>query len=315
VISSPTACTVAQLLNAQRICLGWNEEGGLSIDGHRLSLRTILDSMSGPYQLLSENGARSRPTPPGTFAVGLQHGSEFHMVFLRAGQFLFEALRPMGINEVNFLVDIEGKVYGADFRVWKSLNLRTLDPTSLPPSFTIRAAGFQALPEGLHDDHISWTLQRFIQHIPDLLRPLVIFPITASHLLNGFPASTLALGAAFSKSDDRIFCIFPHASHWAWLWGQLYVDHLRWQYCDGLPGQATYAATHLAALISAELSLDWAIEPGHLFTQQDDHTCGSIALLHVGALLGLPTREAILDFHAWLQHRPALGLLNSDLTS
>lgn len=32
------------------------------------------------------------------------------------------------IHEVNFLVDVDGKVYGADFRVWKSLNLSTLDP-------------------------------------------------------------------------------------------------------------------------------------------------------------------------------------------
>ena len=123
------------------------------------------------------------------------------------------------------------------------------------------------------------------------------------------------LGVAFSKSDDRIMCIFPAQAHWALLWGQLHVDAIHWLYCDGLPGRESHCkAMRLAARISEELSLDWSIDPGHLFSQHDDHTCGTIALLHVGAhgLFGFPSRATVLDFHSWLLHRPALGLLQTD---
>lgn len=87
------------------------------------------------------------------------------------------------------------------------------------------------------------------------------------------------LGVAFSKSDDRIMCIFPAQAHWALLWGQLHVDAIHWLYCDGLPGRVNAEAMRLAARNSEELSLDWSIDPGHLFSQHDDHTCGTIALL------------------------------------
>ena len=39
-IHCPVACTVAQLLDGQRISLGWNESGGLSLDGQQLPLQS-----------------------------------------------------------------------------------------------------------------------------------------------------------------------------------------------------------------------------------------------------------------------------------
>jgi len=64
------------------------------------------------------------------------------MCFLNAGQFLFEALRSLDIQMVNFLMDMEGKVYGADFRVWKTMRLTTLQ--NWPPTMPLRAAGQRA---------------------------------------------------------------------------------------------------------------------------------------------------------------------------
>eukprot|EP00435_Cladocopium_sp_Y103_P021134 s799_g5.t1 len=315
VLHCPTASTVAQLLSAQRICLDWNEAGGVSLDGESLSLRAILNTMSGPYQLTSQAGRQSRPAPMAMFAIGITHQHELQVTFLQAGQFLFEALRALNIDQVNFLVDSTGKVYGADFRVWKPLNLTTLSLTAWPPSFAVQAAGPGETQSGLHDGHISWTLHSLLSLVPHELKPLVIPPKLAHALLAGLLPTSLPLGAAFAKSDDRIICVFPHQGHWALLFGQLHGTLLRWQYCDGLPGQANWAAHHLAALISSELSLDWSIDPGHLFPQLDAHTCGTVALFHVGALLGLfgiPSREAILDLHHWLHHRPALGLSHFD---
>ena len=87
---------------------------------------------------------------------------------------------------------------------------------------------------------------------------------------------------------------------------------MTWRYCDGLGNQASSRALQLATLISAELSLDWTFEPSRLIDQRDPHTCGTIALFHAGALLGffgVPSQQAILDFHEWLLQWPALGLL------
>eukprot|EP00435_Cladocopium_sp_Y103_P053215 s2024_g17.t1 len=315
VLHCPTACTVAQLLNAQRICLGWNEAGGISLNGESLSLRALLNQMSGPYQLTSRVGQHLRPAPTAEFAVGITHQRTFQVVFLRAGQFLFEALRTLDIDQVNFLIDQYGKVYGADFRVWKPLNLTTLSLAEWPPTFTVRAAGPHASSTGLHDGHISWTLHSLLSLVANDLKPLIISPKIAHALLLGLSPSGLSLGDLFVQSDDRIICIFPHCAHWALLFGQLQVGTIHWQYCDGLPGLANGAALQLAALISTELSLDWTFAPGHLFPQRDEHTCGAVALLHAGALLGLfgiPSREAILDLHLWLHHRPALGLSLTD---
>eukprot|EP00435_Cladocopium_sp_Y103_P070894 s259_g36.t1 len=168
---------------------------------------------------------------------------------------------------------------------------------------------------GLHDGHLLWTLHHFVQWIPHPLKPLIISPRRALDLLRQQKGAEDGLGKAFSKSDDRIICVFPSASHWAVLFGQLHVSHLQWTYCDGLPDLAAFEATRLAALISEALVLDWSIEPMHIIRQQDDHTCGSIALLHVGVLLGLfglPSHQAILDLHGWLLSHPALGLPGID---
>ena len=145
------------------------------------------------------------------------------------------------------------------------------------------------------------------------LKPVIISPRSALQLLESRDEALFAIHRNFSNSDDRIVCIFPSASHWALLFGHLQGHILCWRYCDGLPGQASFVASRLAAIISTELALDWSFEPLHLIAQRDEHTCGTIALFHAGALLGLfglPSQQAVLDFHDWLSSRPALGLLH-----
>ena len=163
------------------------------------------------------------------------------------------------------------------------MNLTTLP--NWPPTRSLQAAGHD-VSQGLHDGHITWVLQVMLGTFNSHLKPMIIKPREALLLLVDSYVDC-NLGAAFSKSDDRIICVFPAQSHWALLWGQLHVDSIQWLYCDGLPGRVNTAAMRLAARISEELSLNWSIDPGHLFFQQDDHTCGTVALLHVGARLGL----------------------------
>ena len=129
-VLSPTMSTVGQLLQAQRIFLDWNEIGSLSLEGETLAWDHMLDTFTGPYLLEQIPGPFNRPRPNGLIMLGLSHEGQFQALTIPAGNFLFQALRELNIEEVNFLVDDKGKVYGADFRIWKPLKLTTLHPSS-----------------------------------------------------------------------------------------------------------------------------------------------------------------------------------------
>ena len=310
VIASPTASTVADLLQAERITLSWNEAGGLAQDGVMLPLRQLLDSLSGPYLLSSSSGPWDRHQPSGLIMIGITHGDQFHTAFLQAGQFLFEALREMDLLFVNFLVDHAGTIYGADFRVWRTLNLVTLAPEFWPPRVT-SAAGPAADSDGLHDGHIHWMLERFLELIPEAEKPLIISVATSQKILHQQPVDFQFLFRRWLQSDGRIICIFEHNLHWTLLWGQLFDEHIHWYFCDGLANGNRVTAQFLAAQISEGLTLTWTFSSLRLFPQEDAATCGTIALLHVASLLGffgLPDRQAILSLHHWLVSRPSLGL-------
>ena len=112
-----------------------------------------MDALTGPYQLSTLPGPMNRPQPQGAIMIGTTHEGTFHALTLPGGHFLFQALRELDIQDVNFLVDVQGKVYGADYRVWRPLNLTTLHPTAWPllmPS-TIQASGLSDLRHGLSD--------------------------------------------------------------------------------------------------------------------------------------------------------------------
>jgi len=96
---------------------------------------------------------------------------------LRAGQFLFEGLWAHDIFFVNFLVDQAGKLYGTDFRLWRPLNLTTLDPRHWPPRPTLHAAGPLGFSHGFHEGHTAWTLTQFLHALPVDHGPMIIWPL------------------------------------------------------------------------------------------------------------------------------------------
>ena len=311
VVCSPTAITAAQLLQAERINLGWNEAGGIARDGVMIPLRQLMDSYSGPYLLSSSAGPWDRFQPTGLIMIAITHEGQLQACFLEAGHFLFEALRELELNFVNFLTDEGGVVYGADYRVWRSLNLTTLSPTLWPPRFPTLAAGPHDVTSGLHDGHIHWMLEQLLTLIPELEKPLIISVTTSHKLLRQQAVDFPLIQRRWHQSDGRIICIFEHGQHWSLLWGQLFGEHIHWYYCDGLPDHNRRAAGHLASAISEALCLNWTFSALNLVTQEDTFTCGTIAIFHAAALLGffgLPDRQAILALHQWLSQRPHLGL-------
>eukprot|EP00438_Fugacium_kawagutii_P027064 Skav214855 [mRNA] locus=scaffold16:296995:306518:- [translate_table: standard] len=304
-VISPTAITVSQLPNAQRISLAWNEAGGISRDGRPLALDTLMDRHTGPYHLTSDVGLQERPRPSGIFMIGIAHQGQLLIEFLTGGQFLFQALRPHGLDHINFLLDGVGKVYGADFRVWKSLRLTTLDPQLWPPRYpTLRANGLGSLALGLHDAIIWEVLLQLAQMLPDDQRPLLLHPQLAACLLRDDPLPTgLDLYDKWTM-DGQILCIFEAQGHWLLLRG-LFVDGgLHWTLSDGMYQDIPPEARRLAAKLSGLLEVDrWDLQLCSIYQQHANHTCGTIALLHACIFLGfygLFDEPGILGLHQWL---------------
>ena len=325
VIASATQCTAAQLLNAQRIVLDWNEAGGITQDGLHLPLHRLLDRSSAPYLITSERGNSERSRPTGLLMIALVHAGQFEVFFLEAGGFLFEILRANNIHDVNFLVDEDGRIYGADFRVWKSMRLTTL--LGLWPVRCVlrRGNGPHTSLLGLHEGHIHFALQMILEDLLPEDRPCVISPTDADNLLQGrLTKELLQLSMDFHTTSHRVCCIFAHQGHWALLWGEAHGPDIAWSYCDGLPGLALDAAGLIAGRLNHLLQIeDWDISTLHVIPQHAPHTCGSVAILHLGLCLGLfgiPSAESVLKLHHWLLdlpltgHRYATGLSADQLT-
>ena len=313
-IASATQCTAAQLLSAQRIVLDWNEAGGITQDGLHLPLHRLMDRSSAPYVITSESGSSDRTRPTGMLMIALVHEGLFEVCFIEAGRFLFEMLRANNIHEVNFLVDEDGRIYGADFRVWKSMRLTTLPGLWPVPSYTPRSGnGLVDSLLGLHEGHIEFAVLNILDSIPPGDRPCFISPKDAEALLHGNLNSELArLPLDFHNTSRRVCCIFEHQAHWALLWGESHGPDLAWFYCDGLLDKSLDAAGLLAGRLNFLLRIeDWDISTLHVIPQHAPHTCGSVALFHLGYCLGLfgtPSNENVLHLHHWLLDLPLVGL-------
>ena len=166
----------------------WRAEDQLGVERVRRSftgrsaIAIAISQISQPYRFDLHEGDPHRPRPSSVFAVGITHQGVSEMAPMNAGQFLFEALRDLDIPLLNFLVDRDGRVYGADFRVWKAMNLTTLP--NWPPTRALQAAGHD-VSHGLHDGHITWALQVMLTLQPGHLKPMLITPRDALLLLTG----------------------------------------------------------------------------------------------------------------------------------
>lgn len=146
----------------------------------------------------------------------LKHQQTYHThtLFLRGDKFLFEALSTIGARPVKFLIDEKGKVYGRDYRVWRSLRWVTLDPTLWPPQLTkgynMPTPGPQQ-PTNLACFAVSCALH-------GLSEVCFIHPCTASILLGGLLFTTP--GGQFVSIDGlfgckQLLCAFASAGPWS----------------------------------------------------------------------------------------------------
>eukprot|EP00435_Cladocopium_sp_Y103_P059762 s55_g21.t1 len=308
--SCTPASTILDFLRANRIFIEWNEAGGVSVDGQRLSLEDRLVHCRTPLQLDLSPGPHDRALPHERLVIMIRHQGDTHVHLMQQGQFLFEALRALHIDFVNFLMDSQGRVIAADYRVWQSLNLTTsaldLWPPALP-GFT--AHGLFPCGFGL-SSHQVWAVMQAMQcHIHDLHR----------HWIHPHIAHALLQASDFPRPSGRLIplcrscaCIFEASGHWALLWGEQHSQSWQWTYYDGLSACLCVPAHHLATGLSALLGLStWTFRVEKGLVQLSPNTCGTVALLQLCHLLGLSalcSAQSVDGLHQFL-----LGLLPSGL--
>lgn len=105
-------------------------------------------------------------------------------------------------------------------------------------------------------------------------------------------------------STCECLCVFAAQGHWALLWGRRVGYGFHWTYFDPLHDGLRSAALDLAALLADYLgSSVGSFDHCTLYQQTDDFSCGTLAILHAAAVLGLPGRLApasIHGLHHWL---------------
>ena len=309
-IISPTANTIGQLLQAERINLSWGQ--GITVrDTDGQTPAYAADIRWGPYTIDTYDKRQPKETPTGLLIISLVHQDTTHMECIRPGQFLFEVLRKLGIHDTVFLADDSGRVYGADFRVWRSLKLHTISRSELgiPHRMVqpITASGpQQTRQQGLNEHTIRKamqdTLASLTTHTHQQVR--VIGPRMAHHILCTGHTPTLADGQSF-------FCIFPAQGHWALLFGTKLTHNILWTYWDGLEHPLQQEAQRLANCWSKALGFEpTQIIPRQTYKQQQTWTCGTIALAHLLQCVGVQgtlTQAGLTQLHDWLTKHQTEG--------
>ena len=244
-IISPMSNTIGHLLHAERINLSWGS--GIKLrDQHGRDPHTRLDLRWGPYSIDKYDKHHPKEAPHGVLLIQIEHKGATCFHCADPGQFIFEVLQTLDIQHIQFLSDDTGRVYGADFRLWRSITLHTLSKgiLGIPRGFTehIHARGHGSdSHEGLSEHTIQQVTWQLLHHStgPKQSVARMLTPREAHKLIIHDDKADL-------EDGGRFVCIFPHEGHWALLTGTRQITHIHWTYWDGLPYHAQEAAQTLA---------------------------------------------------------------------
>ena len=299
VLVCPLATTVGHLLQAEKINLTWGT--GLRIvdhSGHVLEEEDKLQQhVYYGIQHFTKKQARERPVGP--LVIGIQHRENFILEVVPSGSFIFEILHKHGLGSIYFLKDIDGKIFGADYRLWHSIKLHTIEG-HLGMIKRFRASGSGGPHHGLSARLMWELLQQVVHQLRCFNEETNIVPLLFVDGHCHGPWQSLHEQA----EGGHIICIFAVNGHWAFLWGELSDGQGHWTYFDGLRGQLTRTAFCLSRGFHQKLGLHgFAFEQRSVYSQTHPHECGVIALAHASLVLGLPgcySAEVITELYLWL---------------
>eukprot|EP00435_Cladocopium_sp_Y103_P044798 s2183_g12.t1 len=183
------------------------------------------------------------------------------------------------------------------------ISKRQARPTSsssfdqVPPALLGTGLGHaDSNPIGLGDTHVWKGIRQILDfaglhHPTDT--PFTLYPFRASQLLDSdaHPAVLANWRQRFQNSNGDALIIFETHGHWTLLAGH-FTDKLQWMHYDGLSldfsAEIHTVACEVATRLSQCLALPFGLcSPHHLVSQRLPYTCGTVALMHVAALLGV----------------------------
>ena len=310
---SPMHATVANLIHAERITLTWGDTARISEGCLLLPAEFNLSQMADTQISLQHRPKRQKTDIPiGTLVVGIVHEEQYLMAFAEAGDFLFTALRSLGLSEVNWVIDEDGKVSGADLRLWRSQRFFTMTMESFPSLFhlfkptMVRAAGVPLNTDGLSSRILHQAMVSMVQnsHSLDKPCPLILQPLwTRNGLLSD--GLRFQLQAEWHHSNKHIFVACAHDDHWYLLHGTLHGTGLHWTCYDGLRMDFPSAVRRVASQLSRFLGLPIdGFTQHHFLLQPDEVSCGAVVVGHLAQCLGLMgtwTASQIQLLYQWLR--------------
>ena len=123
--------TAGSLLMAERINLQWGQIGRCYEQDLSLDEDAILNPGT-EYSLEHRDKKQKKVVTCENVMICIQHRGHGFTSLFPVGSFIFMALREHHIEDTTFLVDEDGKLYGPDFRVWRSLFLHTVHQQGFP---------------------------------------------------------------------------------------------------------------------------------------------------------------------------------------
>ena len=293
---SPMHATIANLVEAERIALTWGETARIS-EGCLLLPDEFCISQTTEAQLSLQHRPKRQKLdiPIGTLVIGIVHEEQYLMAFAEAGDFLFMSLRSLGLHHVNWVIDEDGKVFGADLRMWRSQRFFTMTVDSFPSLFhlfkptMVRAAGQPTATDGLSDKIIYPAMTSMLkgQSGQQTLLPVVLQPWwTRDGLLSD--GLRFQFETSWHFSNHQVFIACAHDDHWYLLHGSEQGDGLHWTCFDGLRLDLPPSICQVAAQLTRFLGLSFgSITHQHRIDQPDDLSCGAVAVGHFAHCLGL----------------------------
>ena len=240
-LACPESATVAHFLRAEQITLDWGiaqslKEGSLHLP-EQLGLYAAAQA---DITLIRQSKRQRTAAPIGELTIALVHKDQYRMTFVTAGSFIFQALRQADI-QANWVTDEDGKIFGADTRVWGSQRYFVLDESAFPTLRTTQAFGFpdrQFTDPGLTEEAVSTAMQSILEQCTDShqARPLLLKPLWLEDedLDDALHQQRHWLQAAFNFSNDTLFLPCVEANHRILLQASEQVDGLHWVVFDGL---------------------------------------------------------------------------------
>ena len=318
--------TESRIQASLRPLLDW----GSMIRGFELQREQNCDNYVIKYEKVEKISKNTPPTGP--FVVDIVAAGNHLPLIAQAGQFIFEVLRQAGFDLATHVLDEGGNLTAADQRIWRPRILHVVDGVGTPNMRNHIGTELNHTTLGMGPMMISCGVQTIARTgLSEIeLKPIAEAMFREANIpLEKFWSPTIFWHISEMRLGEQDFIRWKLGSnteaiglmwddhHWVLMHAQWHPEELHVTYYDGfydIPSTDMEAFVDLLALATGQSKT--RITYTKVITQTGGSHCGTVALLHLGHVLGLEvecTEEHAMRWHEsllpiWLQHDPSPSL-------